>query len=338
MTAEITEEPLISIIVPVYNVERFLRRCVKSLLAQTYRNIEIILIDDGSTDKCGEMCDQYAEKYSHVKVIHQKNGGLSAARNTGIDRAEGAFLYFADSDDYIASDSIEYLFEMIHSSKSDIAVASYRLVDESSTISSSTPSDRTSTTSMSAEYALIDALYEKASKFHAWGKLYRKDLFEQVRYPEGRLFEDVGTTYKLYMNSKSITISKAQKYFYTIRKGSITQSDFSPKMMDLIDFAEDIRHTVRDKRGYGDALAAADSYLFMSAVNTLETINRSHNTSEVASSAFRCMTIIHKLGWSVCRDVDAPKRVRLYAASSLFGQCLFMRALKLKNFLMNRKK
>ena len=338
MTKIPSKEPLVSIIVPVYNVESFLRKSVDSLLAQTYKNIEIILINDGSTDTCGTMCDEYSGRYNQIRVIHQKNGGLSAARNTGIDMAKGDFLYFADSDDFIATDSIEYLVNMIDSFKSDIAIASYQLVDENAeTNSVYTHSDYMPPVNMNAKSALEDALYERKTKFHAWGKLYRKELFNEIRYPEGKLFEDVGTTYKIYLKSNSISVSEAQKYFYTVRKGSITQSSYNPKMMDLIDFAEDINR-ISLHMEHEDIRAASDAYLFMSAINIIEVINKSNGKSNYAEDYSRCMSIVRRLRWHISTNKDAPMRVRLYAISALPGRSIFAGILKAKNYIINQGK
>ena len=183
-------EPLISIIVPVYRVESYLSRCVDSLLAQTYQNLEIILVDDGSPDQCPQICEDYAKKEERIHVIHQENRGLSGARNAGIDVAKGEYLAFVDSDDYVSDDYIQVMYDAIKATGCAISQCRFTY-----TKGEKLKENRgTGAFRIYRGNSLMEKLYgneEEATWFVvAWNKLYRRDLFETIRYPEGRIHED----------------------------------------------------------------------------------------------------------------------------------------------------
>ncbi len=208
---------LISIIVPVYKTESYLRKCLNSIVNQTYKNLEIILVDDGSPDNCGKICDEYAARDSRVKVIHQKNRGLSAARNAGLKIATGEYIGFTDSDDWIENDMFETLYLGALKYGTDIAVCGffyvkgtqYRELREEHTVL------------LSREDALHHLLLDNTITNHAWNKLYKRELFDDVCYPEGRTFEDVATTYKLFEKADKIVFLNSSKYYYLQRDNSI---------------------------------------------------------------------------------------------------------------------
>ena len=181
-------EPLISIIVPVYRVESYLSRCVDSLLAQTYQNLEIILVDDGSPDQCPQICEDYAKKEERIHVIHQENRGLSGARNAGIDVAKGEYLAFVDSDDYVSDDYIQVMYDAIKAT--GCAISQCRFIY---TKGEKLKENRgTGAFRIYRGNSLMEKLYgneEEATWFVvAWNKLYRRELFETIRYPEGRKY------------------------------------------------------------------------------------------------------------------------------------------------------
>ena len=175
-------QPKISVIVPVYKVENFLDRCVESIVGQTYENLEIILVDDGSPDNCPALCDAAAAKDARIRVIHQKNGGLSAARNAGLDAARGAWIGFVDSDDYIAPEMYEVLYQAVQSTGADLALCDYAEVDE--TGAPCLPPY----TGLAQRIFTGRELLKRATNTMAqpaWNKLYRRAIFAQLRYPEG---------------------------------------------------------------------------------------------------------------------------------------------------------
>ena len=221
---------LISVIIPVYKVEKYLCRCVDSVLEQTYTNMEIILVDDGSPDNCPVMCDEYARQDSRVKVIHQENAGLSGARNAGIDMAQGQWLAFVDSDDYLAADFLERLYQACVDTGSSLSVCRWEYV-RGETIPEHGPGETRVYTGreMLANLYVPDGAYFVV----AWNKLYRKELFEDIRYPLGRIHEDEATTYRIYDKVKKAAYVDRSLYGYFVTPVSITRG-FNPKRMDWV--------------------------------------------------------------------------------------------------------
>lgn len=221
---------LISVIIPVYKVEEYLCRCVDSVLAQTYTNMEIILVDDGSPDQCPAMCNEYARQDSRVKVIHQENAGLSGARNAGIDMAQGQWLAFVDSDDYLAADFLEQLYQACVDTGSDMSVCRWEYVRGEAIPEHGTGEIRVYTgREMLANLYVPDGAYFVV----AWNKLYRKELFEDIRYPLGRIHEDEATTYRIYDKVKKAAYVDRSLYGYFVTPVSITRG-FNPKRMDWV--------------------------------------------------------------------------------------------------------
>ena len=226
---------MISIIIPVYNVLPFLDKCVDSVISQHYRDLEIILVDDGSTDGSGERCDEYSKKDNRIKVIHKKNGGLSDARNAGIDVAQGDFITFIDSDDFILPDYIEYLYNLIEKNDAAMSVCQVTFVDENDK-QLSTGGVAVDKVVSGNENCMKAFLTDTAIDTPAWRKLYRTSLFSTgIRYPVGRYHEDVFTTYRLIAKCNRISIGSKPLYAYRQRTGSIVNSTFSPRHFDAID-------------------------------------------------------------------------------------------------------
>ena len=221
---------LISVIIPVYKVEKYLCRCVDSVLEQTYTNMEIILVDDGSPDNCPVMCDEYARQDSRVKVIHQENAGLSGARNAGIDMAQAQWLAFVDSDDYLAADFLERLYQACVNTGSSLSVCRWEYV-RGETI----PEHGTGETRVYTGREMLANLYVPDGAYFvvAWNKLYRKELFEDIRYPLGRIHEDEATTYRIYDKVKKAAYVDRSLYGYFVTPVSITRG-FNPKRMDWV--------------------------------------------------------------------------------------------------------
>lgn len=224
---------LISVIVPVYKVEDYLEKCITSIINQTYKNLEIILVDDGSPDKCGEICDKFAKKDKRIIVLHKKNGGLSDARNKGLEKATGKYVSFIDSDDFISSDYFEYLYKILNENDADMSVI---LPYKFSTYESiKTDEKKEKIEIYNSKEALITMLYQKKFDNAAWGKLYKKEIIENIEFPVGKLYEDIGTTYKYILNSNKIVYSDRKIYYYLQRPDSIMGKPFRIKEMDYID-------------------------------------------------------------------------------------------------------
>ncbi|MBD7913312.1 glycosyltransferase family 2 protein [Clostridium cibarium] len=229
---------LISIIIPVYKVEEYLRRCINSVLKQTYKNLEVILVDDGSPDRSGEICDEFAALDNRIKVIHKKNGGLSDARNAGIDICEGEYIAFIDSDDWVHDKYIENLYKLLKKTNSDISVCNFIKTAKDKV-------DIYISNEEIYEYTKIEALEQFVDKFYvqmviACGKLYKRNLFREIRFPVGRLHEDEFITYKVIFKAKKIVLTTAQLYYYWQREDSIMGSGFSLKgRLDALDAFEE---------------------------------------------------------------------------------------------------
>ncbi|MCI8575244.1 MAG: glycosyltransferase [Bacilli bacterium] len=228
-------EDLISIVVPVYNVERYIRNCMDSILNQSYNNIEVILIDDGSVDDSSNICDHYVNIDTRVKVIHQSNRGLSAARNKGLETASGKYVMFVDSDDDILPDCVEYLYHLLRKHQTRMAICAYSTVILNKNKQKIINIGRSfHEECLTTENALERMLNEAGFTVSSCAKLYDLALFDTVRFPVKRLCEDNGTTYKLIMQCDKIAYGNQSKYNYYRRENSIMTSNFNLKKVDMI--------------------------------------------------------------------------------------------------------
>lgn len=224
----------ISVIVPVYNVERYLKRCIDSIINQTYSNLEIILIDDGSTDKSGAICDEYKEKNDNLLVVHKENGGLSSARNEGLNRAGGDYIIFVDSDDWLPIDSISYLYELIEYDGSDFAMGHFYRCGNIVDTNLLNKNDVKKIYSSEEFLKLFFKINSQENVQYAWGKIYKRELFSKVRFPLGLIDEDIPVMFDLIIASKNISYSTHIVYYYYLNTDSITLSNFSEKKFDLL--------------------------------------------------------------------------------------------------------
>ncbi len=259
--------PLISIIIPVYNVEQYFDYCIQSVLSQDYTNLEIILIDDGSTDSSGQKCDEYAKQDQRIKVIHQKNGGLSSARNTGLKEMTGEYFSFIDSDDYVRIDYISRMYRLIDEDKSDMVVCSYKKVIRNEDYSVISEGD-----SVYAVYDQEEIKMEMVSRkipMYAHGKLYKKEFAEYMDFPEGRLFEDILTCWNVIKQVEKVSYSDVKIYFYRQRIDSIVNAEFKHHRMDQVFFSKRIfeetpeNTSLRNAAGTRCFFSAADDYALL---------------------------------------------------------------------------
>ena len=221
----------ISIIIPIYNVENYLVRCLESVIHQTYDNLEIILVDDGSPDQCGHICDEYKEKDDRIIVIHQKNKGLSEARNAGIEVATGSYVLFVDSDDYIEESMVEHLYNALQENFAQISCCNHiDVYDDGKAV---IVGNNKGTVIMDSKKALSEFLFGKMVDVVAWNKLYDIRLFSDIRFRPNKLFEDHFTTYLLLDKADVIVHSCEPLYYYCKRKTSIGGSSFSERTMEL---------------------------------------------------------------------------------------------------------
>lgn len=286
----------ISVVLPIYNVANYLDECVKSVLNQSYADFELILVDDGSTDGSQTLCDQYKQKDKRIIVIHQKNGGLSSARNTGIKCAHGKYIALIDSDDYIAYDYIEQLYNAIVENSADISMCDFQKVTEDSKLKEIKILDQSENKHLILDKEeTIKEVYN--GNFHgidfvSWAKMYKLDLFREnnIYFPEGKLHEDAFTTYKLFYLSHKIAYIDVPLYFYRIRNGSITSSPFSIKRLDMIQ-------------------ATREEYQFFEGVGNYELmklafVDHLHKVKFILKMLDGASTDTRQITKNVCKDLD----------------------------------
>ena len=230
---------MISVLVPVYNVEKYLRRCLDSILRQTYTDYEIVLVNDGSTDQSGALCDAYAAEHKCIRVIHQENAGLAQVRNVSIAAARGEYLTFVDSDDTIEPTYLEVLMRDLQETGADISICSWSEVSDDGVRTELTWDLKEKGFQVwTTQEAVKSLLYQKGIDNNTWGKLYTRAVLQNVVFPVGRVYEDIATTYQILMNAKRICYRPETLYLYTSNTAGISQSAFTPRRMDLIDMAE----------------------------------------------------------------------------------------------------
>lgn len=254
---------LVSVIVPVYNVEAYLEKCIDSILAQTYHRLEIILVDDGSPDNCGGICDKYAEADPRIVVIHKENGGLSDARNAGLNICRGKFVTFVDSDDSVSPEYVEYLYSLIQKYNADLSICEFRYVTEAGKEMNS-PSNDSSVILMDTKEALRNLCYGKMFFDSAWAKMYRACDFKDIRYPKGKLYEDIPTTYRVMLRAKKLVFGRKALYHYLYRKEAISKQAFSAHRLDAMYFVE--KQSEEITKAYPELESVCSSRLFTECV------------------------------------------------------------------------
>lgn len=310
---------LVSVIVPIYKVEKYIHRCIDSIINQTYSNLEIILVDDGSPDSCGAICDEYARTDNRIVVVHKSNGGLSDARNAGLDIMHGDFVTFIDSDDYISLDYVERLYKVLKDNNADISVCAEEYVLElpngKEKVIKRPFRDYEGTKVLTAEEALSCTLRQDLFEASAWGKLYLARLFSDIRYPVGFAYEDQGTTYKTFLKSERVAFLGEHLYCYLQRNGSILHSGGSSKRYwDGIQMVEKqcndvvIKHPNLKTASYSRLVCMYfHAYSGAQCNNDIQLMDYTWNK-------------ILKLRKSVLFDAYARPKARIALALSYFGQ------------------
>ena len=229
----------ISIIVPVYNTSKYLNRCIDSLVNQTYKNIEILLVDDGSTDNSRQMCSKWAEKDSRIVCLHKENGGQASARNMGLDHATGDYIAFVDSDDCVSPFYAEKLLNACIDNNVKISFCGYALTDETSLPENMQPSDEQYPVEIISDYAYFERIYthQEIAYVVVWNKLYHHSIFENLRFTEAHIYEDEGIIHQIIDKCDRIAVSYQPLYFYAMRPGSTMKTKgFRPAGMDVLEF------------------------------------------------------------------------------------------------------
>ena len=306
-------EPLISVIVPIYNVAAYVDRCVASLQAQSYRNLEIFLVDDGSTDGSEALCDEYAAKDPRVRVLHKKNGGLSDARNAALEQMQGAYVAFVDGDDWVSPYYIENLYRALKQADADLAVSCFEEVFEGQGVQTPPVGQLQQYTCLSQEEALQKMLYQDGMECSAWGKLYPKRFFQELRYPVGKLYEDIPVTYAVMRQVQQVAYIRNVDYYYFQRQNSIQNAAFNPRKMDGVEHCRAMMEAVMAE--FPQLGSAAECRYLSTVCNILFQIrDAAHEPQRNA-----LWQEVRRHRWNVVRDPKARKKARLAALLSYGG-------------------
>ena len=288
-------KPLVSIVVPVYNVKEYVFKCLDSLVRQSYEQIEIIVVDDGSTDGSGEICDEFARRDKRAKVFHKKNGGLSSARNYGIKKVTGDYICLVDSDDWVKKDFVAKMVRAAERDDADVVVCGYNEVVPERKV-------------LSGEEATVKLLVgQENMEIIAWNKMYRRDLFDDVSYPEGENYEDNLTTYKLLSRAGRVVYEAESLYVYREREGSIVKE--GQKEEKLVAREKAAREAMGYFRGRADLRAAAEIAMLTAKLAWVDfaisgEVDRKHLSEE--------MNWVRKNKEKLLRNKYLSKKLRLY--------------------------
>jgi glycosyltransferase involved in cell wall biosynthesis len=303
-------EPLVSIIVPCYNVEKYLGRCINSILNQTYNNIEILLVDDGSTDNSGKIADELAKKDQRIKVIHKLNEGLGFARNSAINIVTGDFITTIDSDDIVSNNYIEKFLSLINKYNSDIAVSQFITFKE---IIPFVREDYYKEGALSPYEAVKTMFYQAKFDTSAWAKLYKTSLFNGVRYSHTAISEDLETTYKLMLKSKKIAYTMEPTYFYYLRNDSMTGCQFNKKKLDVIKVSTSVERDVTNN--HPKLIPAMECRLLSAYFNIFFQVKPDDKKN--ANILWKHIKLYRK---HVLMNIHARKKARIGAAISYLGK------------------
>ena len=300
---------MISVLVPVYNVEKYLRRCIDSILSQTYTDYEIVLVDDGSTDRSGALCDAYAKEHGCIRVIHQENAGLAQVRNVSVAAARGDYITFVDSDDAIEPTYLETLLRDLQETGADISICSWSevSVDGKRTELSWDHKDKGFQV-WTKEQAVKMLLYQKGIDNNMWGKLYSSSVLKDVVFPAGKVYEDIAVAYQIFLKGARVCYRPEPLYLYTCNTSGISQSAFTPRRMDLIDMAENMYSDIG--RRFPDYCRAAQARLFRAYIHVYLQIPDRADFREYRDRVFAG---IRKNCRAVACDPEAKRGTRMAA-------------------------
>lgn len=312
--------PLISVIIPVYNVEKYLHRCLDSVIAQTYQNLEIICVDDGSIDESGRICDQYAVRDARIKVIHQENQGLSAARNRGLDAAEGEYIAFVDSDDYILEDMYKKMLDKLLNYNVDLCVCQwqYEFSDGRQVVKKKNIDPTIYGCKSSLEFArfLYMGNYENGVVVAAWNKLYRRALLDKIRF-EGRIHEDDAFNGRIMAKDVSVYVMEEQFYVYAQNGDSLTNKPFSANKFFFLDVLAERRELFKS-----DAFIRQETELLYCNMY-IEYCLRARKDGVAVSHPERYRQIFRKMFSSLRREGKANIKFRLRMMLFSFSPSLY---------------
>ena len=269
---------MISIIVPIYNVECYLEPCILSLINQKYLDVEIILVDDGSTDTCLSICKEYAKRDSRIKVLHKDNGGQGSARNMGLDKARGEYISFIDGDDYVSETMYSTMMPFFEQANCDIVTCG--LITHSGVRKSLSPVPEIGAIWKDTESIMRDYLCTRFIDGSPCNKIYKKELWDDLRFPEGVAREDVYIMYRLLAKCNRIVHSGTCEYHYILRPGSSERREFNPKFLISLQIADDRRDFIKER--FPALLPLAEKSCFGARISAIKKIVRSHSESKFA--------------------------------------------------------
>ncbi|MDD3242740.1 MAG: glycosyltransferase family 2 protein [Eubacteriales bacterium] len=300
-------QPLVSVIVPVYNVEHQLRRCLDSLRAQTHKNLEIWLIDDGSRDDSGRICDEYARVDERFHAVHQRNGGPSEARNTAMDQATGEYWAFVDSDDFVEPDFIAFLLENLLRENADISICGYTEMTRTGEVTQHGQDVRRVIRGREIMKVLLENVWFKD---YFWNKLYRPGLFEGLRFIPGRIYEDVELQYRVFQRAKTVVFHNLPKYCYVETPNSIQHGGFRPPKLDAVLFCQNIRRRVEEN--YPEYADIARAKEIRCAAGIVHEIARSQSIPAFRRQYHECLELVQReYGPALKPYFDRTERIKL---------------------------
>lgn len=305
------KDVLLTVVIPVYNVEKYLKRCIESILIQEWKNYDILLVDDGSTDSSPQICDDYAKVYDFISVIHKKNGGLSEARNTGISHAKGDYVYFPDSDDWLEPQTFKELAEVLESQEFDIVSFNREFVkgEEDPIIS-----DPLVTQVFEGKDAFVQMLKHSYITGFANDKIYKKSLFidNNISFPKGKYYEDLGTNYKLFLSAENVFATNQKYYHYLIdNPDSITQSWNEQKFSDMFEFYKDIFYSdfVRSRLNQ-EELQISQLYYVNGLIHILASLYKSKLDKKYIDITNQVKQELHKHGVALSQMKGQPNKLK----------------------------
>lgn len=291
---------LISVIVPVYNVEPYVARCIESIINQSYKNLEIILVDDGSTDQSGKICDAYAAMDARIQVIHKKNGGLSSARNSGMRIAKGEYMGFVDSDDYIDVDMYESMVSHMDSDVDVVVCGRYICPCDQKRERISLCYTAPKCIKMNSEQAVLEWLRHQMISFGVYDKLYRKKVIGDLRFPDGRISEDITFVYNVLKKSRNVVHIGKAKYYNFQRPNSISRSPFFYRRIDYVIFLGEVCRDVR--ANYPDYIEYADILYIQGLLFELNSIREAEDRDKYINLEKRVKKALRHFIFRICRN------------------------------------
>lgn len=318
------EKRKFSIIIPIYNAERYIGKCLDSVIKQTYKNIELILIDDGSTDNSAQICKNYAKIDNRIKYYYKYNGGVSSARNVGIKNATGKYITFVDSDDYIAKDTLEVLAKSLNDS--DISIIRHEVVLKPADI---TNREKNNKLYISGKKSINMMLYERGLDNSIWGLAYNRKIAKGLFFKDGVAYgEDLNFKFYLLLNAKIISINSRVGYYYFNRPGSAMNSKFNTKRYDSVLVALEILDYV--EKNSRELVDAAKHKVYLESLSVLRSLKKKEDDIRIYN---KCVNLVKKYNKEIILNNEAPVRHRLYASFSMLNITLLLYVLNLKNRL-----